>query len=685
MAEPPNIVENGTNATTDPAPVVSAPVLLNDRYQIDPQRPLPDYDSPSAKSYAVEDRRDAERQLFALVCTPSLPVHFKAMSVLRGTTISGILPLIEHGPIDWPLLGQGTMAVIYERPLGGRLAATFDGQGAGIIEHDLPKRLINPLVGAIQRLSACDTTHRAIRPDNMFFMDTERRSIVLGDCTASPPGFDQPIVFETIERGMASPEGRGEGGFAEDIYALGISIAFVALGTNPLAAHNEASILKVKIEQGSYIAICGKMRMPVSLIEPLRGMLSDDPNERWGFEELGQWIGGQRRTPIPIKTLPRALEPLEFVGVPYRMSRALAHAFAQNVPEAAKIIRGGHLDDWLLGQLSDVKCAAAVADAIKVAKVNAMAPLGSDDFLVSKTCILLHPAGPIRYKGMSFMPDGFGSALAVEMLRRGEAQNPAEAVVRGLPGIWLAAQVGARSKTPNSESTFDEVRAYLMSSEIGYGIERCLYELNPGLPCQSAHLVHDYVTHIRDLLPALDEAASRVSEKALPIDRHIAAYIAARSNQGIGSYLAALGESDIKASTIGMLGLVALLQWRLESGALFGLTRWVGGQLGPAISSYHSRSTRHDIEREIPRLVRQGDLPELYNFIDNKDKRQADTNGFGTAREQFTEAEVEIDEIGSGDSSRAESAELVGQQTAAMLSVVIAMVVVPILFLMQTW
>ena len=167
MAEAPNIGENGTTATTGSAPVMSGPVLLNDRYHIDPQSPLPDFDSPSAKAYAVEDRRDGGRQLFALVCTPGLPIRSKAMSVLRGTTITGILTLIEQGPVDWPLLGQGTMAIIYEQPLGGCLAANFDGAGAGIFEHDLPKRLIHPLVDAVQRLSSRDTTHRAIRPDNM--------------------------------------------------------------------------------------------------------------------------------------------------------------------------------------------------------------------------------------------------------------------------------------------------------------------------------------------------------------------------------------------------------------------------------------------------------------------------------------------------------------------------------------
>ena len=334
-------------------------------------------------------------------------------------------------------------------------------------------------------------------------------------------------------------------------------------------------------------------------------------------------------------------------------------------------------------QLSDAECADAVAKSIQVAKAHETDPLGSDDFLVSKVCIFLDHAGPIRYKGFSFMPDGFGPAFAVEMLRRGEAQIPAEAVLRELPGIWLAAQEAAISETSALESTFAKVRSHLLNSDIGFGIERCLYELNPGLPCQSAHLVHDYVTHIRGLLPALDEAAARVDEKTPPIDRHIAAFIAARSDSDVGSYLAVLGESDPKVSTVGMLSLVALLQWRMESGALFGLTRWVGGQLGPAISSYHARSTRRELEHEIPRLVRQGNLPELYEIIDDKNKRQADTDGFNAASDQFTDAIAEIEEVENSDSARVESAELMGQQTAAMASIVMAMIVVMILFLIQ--
>ena len=70
-------------------------------------------------------------------------------------------------------------------------------------------------------------------------------------------------------------------------------------------------------------------------------------------------------------------------------------------------------------------------------------------------------------------------------------------------------------------------------------------------------------------------------------------------------------------------------------------------------------------------------------IIDDKNKRQADTDGFNAASDQFTDAIAEIEEVESSDSARVESAELMGQQTAAMASIVMAMIVVMILFLIQ--
>ncbi len=57
-------------------------VKLNDRFEIDPAQPLPDFDSPSAKAYACKDGGSTD--VFALVCDPKVPLRVEAINGLKG-------------------------------------------------------------------------------------------------------------------------------------------------------------------------------------------------------------------------------------------------------------------------------------------------------------------------------------------------------------------------------------------------------------------------------------------------------------------------------------------------------------------------------------------------------------------------------------------------------------------------
>ena len=81
-------------------------------------------------------------------------------------------------------------------------------------------------------------------------------------------------------------------------------------------------------------------------------------------------------------------------------------------------------------------------------------------------------------------------------------------------------------------------------------------------------------------------------------------------------------------AVIGMLSVLAIVQWRLGPEALYGLSGWVGGLMGPVINSYQNRNKRKDLEKEIPKLVRKGNLAALYNYLDNPEERQGDAEGF---------------------------------------------------------
>ncbi|MDP6804692.1 MAG: serine/threonine-protein kinase [Rhodospirillales bacterium] len=572
MAETAESESTGVSAPEVPggAPAADAtiasggPVLLDERYQIEPNRPVPDFDMPSAPAFRVEDRRDTGRPLLASICNPGLPPRTEVMAQLRGGSVKGIVPIVEWGPVDWPALGERCMAVIYERPAGGRLAANFSADDASFTEHEIRNLIVEPIAATLRRFESRELAHRSIRPNNLFFMDEARQDLVLGDGVTCPPGFDQPLVFETIERGMASQGGRGEGGTSEDLYALGVSLVFLLLGRNPLERLSEDALLAVKAEQGTFAALCSRERIPPPFIESLRGLTSDDASERWDLERLENWITGTRMTSVQRKPIAKSQEELFFGGHEHVTPRTLAHAFGENTTEAVPVIKEGRLDHWLRRGLGDGKLADTVSEAVtEIQGPDPSAPC-DDNLLVTRACSLLDPMGPVRYRGFAFMPDGFGPALALEILRRGDAQIPAEAVLRDIPAWWFAAQRNLRLGPGPVERSFALQRENLQNPDIGFGIERCLYELNPGLPCQSELVIQDFVADIEDLLPALNDAANRVDGKTNPGDRHIAAFIAARMEQDTSAYLAALADPDPKTSSVGLLSILALLQWRLN-------------------------------------------------------------------------------------------------------------------------
>ena len=662
------------------------PVLLRERYLIDGGTPLADLDSPSAKAYQVEDRRDPGRKLFALICTPGLPPRTAAMAMLKGAVHPGFLPLVEWDVVEWAPLGQRCMVVIYERPEGGRVWDAILSKEIRISEYDLPRRIIEPLCTGLSELAELGIRHRSIRVTNLFFMDEEHQQLVLGESTTTPPGFDQPMVFEPVERGLAAPGGRGEGESGDDLYALGVLMVFLILGYNPVEKMSDDELFQAKIEQGTYATLCGKTRVPLSLLEPIRGMLSDDPTERWGIDKLELWINGRKMAPIQKKPAQRASAPLGFMGRDYGNPRILARALSQHPVDAARLIREGkELDTWLRRSLGDANLADLVGGAVAQAKVHEGGPLGSDDVLVSRVCIYLDPAGPIRYRGLAFLPEAFGPTMAVELLRRDDLQLPAEILSRELHTTWAQAQAGINPDVTLISKTFGQLKGFLNIDEHGYGIDRCLYEANPSLPCQSPLVIKDYVVAIEDLLPALDRAAGHVDAKAKPMDRHLSAFITARFNQDIQPHLKALSSPKEDTFLIGMLSLLAFLQWKLRTETLYGLSSWIGGLLGPAINTFYSRSTRREIERDIPRLVRKGSLPELFDLIDNADKRRADADGYATARSEFQVCEAEIREIEGIEGSREAKAQKTGQQSAAMSSIVFSMIIVTILFLVSAW
>lgn len=684
MAETDVDAEQTPQEVSQPA---GPPGVLRERYFIRSNQPLPELSTPNADAFVTEDKRDANRSLYALICRPELPARVNVMRAMRGVGALGLQQLVEWGPMTWPPIGRQCLTVIYEKPAGKRVMPNLKAEIRRVDEYEIGRKVIDPLVNGIKEMIGRGVTHRAIRPTNLYYMDSAGERLAFGDCVTAPPAIDQAVVFETIESGMANPVARGSGTYADDLYSLGVTLAFMLLGRNPVANYEEETILGLKIKNGSYATLVGDERLPLPMIEVLRGLLCDDPTQRWDLESLLMWQQGRRLSPLQPRVEKRAARGFPFLGREYFNCRELAAAFSKNWEQAMPPVLEGKLELWLRRAIEDKERAQAIADVVRGALNATGDKKVAADVMLSKILIMLDQTAPIRYKGFNVMPDGFGSALAVLLGRRGDTRLLVEMVMREVPALWF--EGSADSRRPDSSQTegnFRELRNFLTTMGMGFGLERCLYELNDGLPCQSPLLGEEYVVELKDLLPALNVAATkRTDTKQWPVDRHIAAFMAARARSDINRNLVAINDTDPGRALMALINLLAVFQYRLGPESLPGLAGWIGTLCQPVVAAYHSRDRRKELEKEIPKLVRRGSIVEIYNLVEDAGARELDHRGFSWAQAQYQAAEEEIKRIQLDDDDRSKEAERVGKQTAAVTGILIGMITVTVTVIMTVW
>lgn len=659
----------------------SEAIVLNGRFDVFPARPIQDLDTPSARAFHAEDRNDSSRRIMALVTIPGMPVRAEELEDLADQEIPGLLPLIDFGNVFWRSVRRETMVLIYQRPMGGKFVEVLRAESQEFRRQDYINQVLTAITAAIQQLSTRDMAHRGIRSDNIYFLDDARQEAVLGDSLSAPPGYNQPLLYETIGRSLAKPAGRGWGNASDDLYALGVMLALVLLGRDPTTRMNDERLLLTKMNTGTYQMLIANSQIAANLLEPLRGLLNDDSKFRWTAEHMETWLGGRRVSPTQGNPATKSQRGLTFGNIEHFTMRTLAYSMAKDRVGSLELIRSGRLELWLSRGLDAKELAATISSFVHVANAQRNDKPDADDVLLSRVLMYLDPSGPIRYKNSAFMPDGFGPAMAVEYLETGEAKQSVEALSQELVSIWYAVQESLGQPQPLEAGLYEKMATHLKKAAPGYGMERCLYELNVGLPCLSPLVNHRHVTSCKTLLLALDEAEGRTDTTKTPLDRHIAAYIATHYEGAADRHLDEAGDPDETVRMLATLRLFAAMQDRLGPETLAGMARWLGGLTSPIIKLYQSRATRQRMESELPRLIRQGELAPMIRLLDDPEARREDELEFEAAVEAFRLAEEEVREIQERTKPGSQIAERRGRQAAATLSVLIMIFIVTMLWL----
>ncbi|MFQ6016994.1 MAG: hypothetical protein ACE5KF_02260 [Kiloniellaceae bacterium] len=610
--------------------------VLGGRYQIHPDRPLPRLDSPTAPAVEAGDLRATGRNMFALVCRQDLLPRIDIIPPLSRFTRMPMMTPVDAGVVPWPQSGGRRFVIVFEHAVGDRVLASADATITPLREDELIRLVVKPLVPLLKEMSGRLICHRAIRADNLFYADSTRQSVILGECVSAPPGLSQPIIYETIEGAMARPSGRGAGLPAEDLYAFGVALVVLLRGGNPAADMSDEELTHSKICNGSYTTLLGRSRVSLNMMEPLRGLLCDDPGERWTANDLDLWVGGRQLSPKQPMLPAKAMRAISFAGREYWSKPALVSAMARHWTEARQIILNGELEGWIRRSFSDED----LADAIHMAAGAGGAPQdrasSGEDRLISRVLMLLDPTMPIRYRSFAARAEGLTRAFAMDYHDPELRELFVKVMDAKLPQAWLQLQSATRPVHGLMMKTFDMVKYFMDRPHLGGGLERALYESNPSWPCLSPLVEQECVCEIEDLLPALERRAKQGIPEQELVDAHVVAFCASRSKPFPDRILQELNDRNHLATRrLGMLHLLAEAQRSTKHEKFPALTEYVAGLLGPVVESYHNRAYRARLAKEIRRAAGKGDLRELLFLADSLEARVQDTKGFDLARAKY--------------------------------------------------
>lgn len=649
---------------------------LDGRCHVMADRPLPALSTASARAFVAVDRDDPSQRLYALITNPQMPFRLNAIRHARDLGKVSLIKPKYWSSIDWPLTGRRETVLLLQRPFGEPLMASLDAQIRPFDVPEIAKELMMPMVALLSALGDQRLTHRSIRPTNLF-RTGHGEPVVAGEFYGAPPGFNQPAIFEPIERAMCPSPGRGSGEIADDLFALGVTALFLVLGRNPVTGLDDKVLLSRRAEIGSYAALTQELKPPGDLAPIIRSLMHDNPHDRWTVDDLRRWADlgvANQAAPTLITSSERAFE---FAGGRHHTGRQLALAFSQNWQEAREVVQTDAVERWTERSIKDRELSQQIVECRH--RGSSGPRTISDDLLLARTIVTLDPEGPLRWRGTSVMPDGLGAWTALVATDPEMTAAFSEMISSQLVEFWIEKQVQAGAATSLGKVDAARIRTYLDKPGPGSGIERCLYELNKGMACQSPRYIAANAVRIRDLMTAIDASAKTGDQK---LDRHVAAFLGARYSGSIDGELAEYANArGGEAALIAQLKIFAAVQFKHGPPELPNLAAFFLGHLKVLLAPYRNLALRKRLRSSAERIAATGKLPELLGVIRSRKTMKADKSGYDKAKRDYHAFERQAVALAESRGNATDRSMALGRKVAAYLSCAVGTAVVAIVIL----
>jgi hypothetical protein len=522
--------------------------------------------------------------------------------------------------------------IVLERPAGQPLAQMLARKVEPWSEGAIVQQFLRPLTEILSEFVKMGISHNRIHPGNIYISG---KTFTLGECISEPSGYSQDILFEPIERMLAMPRAKADFAPVADCYALAVLALHLALGSSPFAKASKDTLMRHILSNGAYHVLVMPWDVPAELQDFLRGTLNDGRRDRWDVATLENWLAGRRFNLVMPPPLRETSHGFEFAGETHYTRRSLAHGLWRNWKDALALLADHRLARWLKTHVHKQETSDAVA---RVSHTGTQLSPQQEDEALARVIMVLDPAGPLRFRHLSFDIEGVGALLAHAAIaeRREDTQAITQIFDADLLGFWIEQQKPSPELAALT-AKLNKVRNNMRMKGLGFGAERSLYDLNPGLPCLSPMLKGRHVMTLADMLSALDAVSPQKAAAEGIDERHVAAFIASRLDMGREIDLPELRALPALKSnpTLIMLKLLVKAQRKAGGQSLRGLVHWLALKLLPLFADIHSRSRQRKLQAALRAVTAKGSLEALSDLFMGDAGFEADRREFQRAADDY--------------------------------------------------
>lgn len=653
-------------------------IMLGKSIEIFPGQPLPKLNQQDLKAYSGRNKESGD-PLVALLCEKHLTPRRKDIQTYKGIINSSLVDYEGHGVVRWTPENKRKQVIVYKNNLGNPLKPDGGPEAMGWKVDLISGKFIKDLIHAVLDLHAKDFVHGQIRASNMFDGGSPPgEKIILGDCLTTPASSGQPVLYETITRSMAHPLSRGKGTTADDLYSLGVSIFVIIRGTDPFEGKSAKELIKNKIEFGSYSTLVGKERFSGPILELLRGLLNDSVEQRWGQEELYEWMEGRRPTSKQAPRAKKASRGLQIGEQKYMQTNVLALELEDHAEEAIAAIKDESMTLWLDRAFDDEALVARYQKAQELAVQNGSEKSkGYQDKLIALLSMAFDQSAPLRFKGYAFSNEGIGFCLTSAMAQKQDIGIFDEVFISGLLLNWANMQDENSSVDRTAViSRYDSCRNFARQKKMSFGMERCLYFLNQEAPCLSENLDAYYVKTPQDLLFAFEDMCEKGDAPHNFIDLHVAGFLGVHDRPCVDTYLFELSSSLDHQKMLGNLKCLATIQKRNNLSGFPALAQNIEDKLQSVYERFHDGQIQDKLKKNMVKIAKSGDLVKMASILDNTEVREKDRNTFYKALGEYAKLIKEYDELNAGMKKTKTFGVAAGRDVSAFVCCAMALIVI---------